>query len=283
MTKRLFALLTAVAMTTMLAACGGAGGNDITVVSREDGSGTRGAFTELMKITKKDANGNQIDMTTQDAIITSKTDVMLSTVAGDAAAIGYISLGSLSDKVKALAIDGTAATAENVKNGTYKIVRPFNIAVKGEPIGVAADFIRFILSADGQAVVSTDYIAAIGDAPAFETDGAAGKMVIGGSSSVSPLMEKLIEAYQTINGAANIELQSADSTSGMTGTMDGTFAIGMASRELARSEADELTAIAIALDGIAVIVSTKNPVERLSMEQVGQIYTGGVTSWPDLV
>lgn len=283
--KRFFALLTAAAMTVMLAACGGGNGdsaNEITVVSREDGSGTRGAFTELMEVTVKDASGNKTDMTTADAIITNKTDVMLSTVAGDPAAIGYVSLGSLNDQVKALSIEGVAATPENVKQGTYKVVRPFNIATKGDPTGVARDFIRFILSSDGQAVVASGYISAVSNAPAFETDGSAGKIVVGGSSSVAPLMEKLIEAYQTINGAGEIELQTSDSTSGMTGTMDGTFDIGMASRALGQDEAAQLTATVIALDGIAVIVNNENPFDGLTMAQVRMVYTGEITDWSEL-
>ncbi|MGM9612865.1 MAG: substrate-binding domain-containing protein [Butyricicoccus sp.] len=300
--KRLFALLMAAALATTLTACGGSsgeastggasasettenGGSDlgpISVVSREDGSGTRGAFVELTGVEQKDADGNKTDMTTEDAIITNKTDVMLSTVAGDPAAIGYVSLGSLNDNVKAAKIDGAEATPENVKSGAYKLSRPFNVATKGEPTGVAGDFMNFILSADGQTVVSDGYIAVNDAAEAFQTDGSSGKIVVGGSSSVSPLMEKLIEAYQKINAAAEIELQTSDSTSGMTGTIEGTFDIGMASRELKDKEAAELTGTAIALDGIAVIVNNENPMDGLTTEQVMQIYTGEITDWAEL-
>lgn len=297
MKKRIFAILTLAAITAMMAGCGSSndsgngsgsaayGGSDlgmITVVSREDGSGTRGAFIELMGIEQKDADGNKTDMTTVDAMITNKTDVMLSTIAGDPAAIGYVSLGSLNDNVKALQIDGAEATAENVKSGTYKVARPFNIATKGEPTGVAKDFINYILSADGQKIVSEDYISISDDAAAFETDGSSGKIVVGGSSSVFPLMEKLAEGYEAINGAAEIEVQSSDSTAGMSGAADGTFDIGMASRALKDDEAAQLTGTVIANDGIAVIVNNENAISGLTSEQVQKIYTSEITDWSEV-
>ncbi len=297
MKKRIFAILTLAAITAMMAGCGSSndsgngsgsaayGGSDlgmITVVSREDGSGTRDAFIELMGIEQKDADGNKTDMTTVDAMITNKTDVMLSTIAGDPAAIGYVSLGSLNDNVKALQIDGAEATAENVKSGTYKVARPFNIATKGEPTGVAKDFINYILSADGQKIVSEDYISISDDAADFETDGSSGKIVVGGSSSVFPLMEKLAEGYEAINGAAEIEVQSSDSTAGMSGAADGTFDIGMASRALKDDEAAQLTGTVIANDGIAVIVNNENAISGLTSEQVQKIYTGEITDWSEV-
>ena len=296
-TKKLFALLTAAAMLTAMTACGGnndsasgsdaaaSGGSDlgmISVVSREDGSGTRGAFIELMGVEEKDADGNKTDMTTADAIITNNTEVMMSTVAGDPASIGYVSLGSLNDQVKALTVDGAEATAENVKSGTYKVARPFNIATKGEPTGVAKDFINFILSADGQKIVSEDYITVDDQAAAFQTDGSTGKLAIGGSSSVTPLMEKLVEAYKAINAGAEIELQASDSTSGMTGTIEGTYDIGMASREMKEEELAELKGTVIAMDGIAVIVNNENPLTGLTSEQIGQIYKGEITDWSEV-
>ena len=231
---------------------------------------------------EKDADGNKTDMTTTDAIITNNTEVMMSTVAGDPAAIGYVSLGSLGDQVKALTVDGAEATAENVKSGAYKVSRPFNIATKGEPTGVAKDFINFILSADGQKVVSEDYITIDDQAAAFETDGSTGKLVIGGSSSVTPLMEKLVEAYEAINAGADIELQTSDSTSGMTGTIEGTYDIGMASRELKDDESAQLNGIVIAMDGIAMIVNKENPITGLTSEQIGQIYKGEITDWSEV-
>lgn len=250
----------------------------IHVVSREDGSGTRGAFVELTGV--EDDNG---DNTTVDAEIANRTDAVLTTVAGNEAAIGYVSLGSLNDTVKAVKVDGVEATVDNVKSGTYTLSRPFNIATKGEPTGVAKDFINFILSADGQAIVEEEnYIKVDDAAPAFTSDGSSGQIAVGGSSSVSPVMEKLIEAYKAVNPNAQIDLQTSDSTSGMTGAMDGTFAIGMASRELKDEEAAQLTGTAIALDGIAVIVNTANTVENLTMDQIRSIYVGETTDWADV-
>ena len=249
----------------------------IHVVSREDGSGTRGAFVELTGV--EDDNG---DNTTVEAEIANRTDAVLTTVAGNEAAIGYVSLGSLNDTVKAVTVDGVEATVDNVKSGDYTLSRPFNIATKGEPTGVAADFIGFIMSADGQAIVGEDYITVNDEAEAFTSDGSSGQITVGGSSSVSPVMEQLIEAYEAVNPNAKIELQTSDSTSGMTGAMDGTFAIGMASRELHDDEAGQLTAQAIAMDGIAVIVNPANTVDNLTMDQIRSIYVGETTDWSEV-
>ena len=249
----------------------------IHVVSREDGSGTRGAFVELTGV--EDDNG---DNTTVEAEIANRTDAVLTTVAGNEAAIGYVSLGSLNDTVKAVTVDGVEATVDNVKSGDYTLSRPFNIATKGEPTGVAADFINFIMSADGQAIVGEDYITVNDEAEAFTSDGSSGQITVGGSSSVSPVMEQLIEAYEAVNPNAKIELQTSDSTSGMTGAMDGTFAIGMASRELHEDEAGQLTAQAIAMDGIAVIVNPANTVDNLTMDQIRSIYVGETTDWSEV-
>lgn len=259
-----------------VAASGTSGG--ITVISREDGSGTRSAFVELTGV--EDDNG---DNTTVDAEIANKTDVVLTSVAGNESSIGYVSLGSLNDTVKAVKVDGVEATTDSVKSGDYKLSRPFNIATKGEPTGVAKDFINFILSADGQAIVEEEgYIMVNDAAEAFTTDGSEGQIAVGGSSSVSPVMEKLIEAYQAVNPKAKIELQISDSTSGMTGAIDGTFAIGMASRELKDEEKAELTGTSIALDGIAVVVNPNNTVEDLTMDQIKSIYIGETTDWADV-
>ena len=249
----------------------------IHVVSREDGSGTRGAFVELTGV--EDDNG---DNTTVEAEIANRTDAVLTTVAGNEAAIGYVSLGSLNDTVKAVTVDGVEATVDNVKSGTYTLSRPFNIATKGEPTGVAADFINFIMSADGQAIVGEDYITVNDEAEAFASDGSSGQITVGGSSSVSPVMEQLIEAYKAVNPNAQIDLQTSVSTSGMTGAMDGTFAIGMASRELHEDEAGQLTAQAIAMDGIAVIVNPANTVDNLTMDQIRSIYVGETTDWSEV-
>lgn len=259
-------------------------GEYINVTSREDGSGTRGAFIELFGIEEKNEAGEKIDYTTEEANITNSTDVMMTTVAGDEYAIGYISLGSLNDTVKAVSIDGAEATVENIKSGSYTIARPFNIATKGEVSDVAQDFIDYILSADGQAVIADNgYITVDDAAAAFESNGAEGKIVVAGSSSVTPVMEKLKEAYTAVNAGAEIEIQESDSTTGMTAAMDGTCDIGMASRELKDSETEGgLTATVIAMDGIAVIVNNDNPTTELSKDDVNGIFRGEITTWGDV-
>lgn len=256
---------------------------EITVVSREDGSGTRGAFIELLKIEEKGADGNKTDRTTKEAIIANKTDVMLTNVAGDDYAIGYVSLGSLSSNVKALSVDGVEASAENIKNGTYKVARPFNIATKGSVSEVAQDFINFILSNEGQKVVSSSYIAVNDNVPAFSGSNPSGKVVVAGSSSVTPIMEKLKEAYLAVNPNAQIEVQLSDSTAGMTGAIDGTCDIGMASRNLKDSEKEKLTGIEIALDGIAIIVNNNNDINDISAEDVKSIFVGEKTVWSEIL
>lgn len=255
----------------------------ITVVSREDGSGTRGAFIELFGIEEKDASGKKVDNTTDDATITNSTEVMMTTVAGDEAAIGYTSLGALNSSIKALKVDGAEATAANVKNGTYKISRPFNIATKGTVSEVTQDFINYILSEDGQKIVESNGYISQGNSGAFTSNGASGKIVVAGSSSVTPVMEKLLEAYQKVNTGAKIELQESDSTTGMTAAIDGTCDIGMASRELKDSEKSAgLTNQVIALDGIAVIVNNKNSASNITSEQVKAIFTGETTDWSNV-
>lgn len=258
---------------------------EITVLSREDGSGTRGAFIELFGIEQKNDAGEKEDMTTDDAQITNSTSVMMTTVQGNPKAIGYISLGSLDESVvKAVEIDGAAPTVENVKAGTYKAVRPFNIATKGEASEAAQDFINFIMSADGQKVVSENgYITVDDAAPAYAASGVSGKVVVGGSSSVTPVMEKLKEAYMALNPDVTVEVQQSDSTTGMTSTVDGAYDIGMASRELKDSELEAgLTPTVIAQDGIAVIVNKENTLTGLTSEQVLSIYTGETTDWSEL-
>ena len=257
--------------------------NDISIVSREDGSGTRGAFIELFGIEEKQGD-QKVDMTTEDAQITNNTSVMLTTVAKDDYAIGYVSLGSLDDSVKALKIDGAEATEENIKDGSYKVSRPFNIATKGDPTNeVAKDFIDYILSKDGQQVISDNGYISNDDAADYAKTAPSGKCVVGGSSSVSPVMEKLIEAYKKVNPNAEIELQTSDSTTGMTSTIEGSYDIGMASRELKDSETSEgLKATVIATDGIAVIVNKANTADELSADQVKSIYVGDVTTWDEV-
>ena len=256
--------------------------DQINVVSREDGSGTRGAFIELFGIEQKNDDGTKKDLTTKDSIIATKTDIMLTNIENDKSAIGYVSLGSLNDKVKVLSIDGVQANAENVKNGTYQICRPFIIAIKDNVAGITKDFIDFILSEEGQEVVSQGYIAIDDNAPMYEGNMPGGKITIAGSSSVTPIMEKLKEAYLAKNPAVQIEIQMSDSTPGITGAIDGTCEIGMASRDLKESEKEKLVSIEIALDGIAVIVNSENILSELTKEQVKEIYTGNIINWSEL-
>lgn len=256
--------------------------NDITVISREDGSGTRGAFIELFEIEEKSSDGTKTDHTTEEAVIVSKTGIVLQNVAGDLLSIGYVSLGSLNDTVKAIKINGVEATAENVKNGTYEVKRPFNIATKGTISDVANDFITFIMSAEGQNIVLENGYIKVDDAAAsYTSKNLSGKIVVAGSSSVSPVMEKLAEAYQEINGDVKIEIQTSDSTTGMQNAIDGSCDIGMASRDLKDSEKSELQNKEIALDGIAVVVNPENPITDLTKDQVKEIFTGSITSWID--
>ena len=257
--------------------------SDVTIVSREDGSGTRGAFIELFGIEEKQDDGTKVDMTTTDAQITNNTSVMLTTVADNEYAIGYVSLGSLNDSVKALKIDGAEATAENIENGSYKVSRPFNIAVKKDLNNkVAKDFMSFIMSTEGQKVVADEKYIAVADVKDYAGTKPSGSCVVGGSSSVSPLMEKLIEAYKAVNPNASIELQTSDSTTGMTSTIEGSYDIGMASRELKGEEAAELEPTVIATDGIAVVVNNANPLDELSADQVKDIYVGNVSTWDEI-
>lgn len=262
----------------------GSASQPISVVSREDGSGTRGAFVELTGVEEKDADGNKTDNTTADAIISNSTEIMMTTVSGDEYAIGYSSTGSLNDTVKALNVDGVEPTAQNIKDGKYSLSRPFNIATKGTPGKLAQDFIDYILSEEGQKVVEDNgYIASVDSAKAFKSNGESGKLVVAGSSSVTPVMEKLAEAYKAVNKKAEIEIQESDSTTGMTAAADGTCDIGMASRELEDSEKDKgLTSQAIALDGIAVIVNTQNTRTEITTDMVKKIFTGEVTDWNDV-
>ena len=274
----------AMVLAMILVICSAALAEEINVISREDGSGTRGAFIELFGIEQKDADGNKVDYTTDDADITNSTSVMMTSVAGNPAAIGYISLGSLNETVKALAIDGVAASVENIKAGSYTVARPFNIATQAEVSEAAQAFIDFILSAEGQAVIEANgYIAAVEDAPAFAGSSIAGKVVVAGSSSVTPVMEKLKEAYEAINPNANIEVQQSDSTTGMNNAIEGVCDIGMASCAVKDSEIEAgLTSITIAMDGIAVIVSNDNATDGLTTDQVRAIYMGEITDWSEI-
>ena len=286
MRKIVSSVLLATMVTVSLVGCAGKQGFDnkkeINVVSREEGSGTRGAFIELFEIEVKDGDTKK-DMTTKEAVIAKQSDVMMTNIDQDMYGIGYVSTGSLVDTVKAINIDGVEATAENIKNGNYTVARPFQIATKGEPEGVAKDFIEFILSAEGQEVVGDSYIPVIDNAPSYVGDSPSGKIVIAGSSSVTPVMEKLKEAYLAINLNAKIEIQQSDSSAGMAGAIEGSCDIGMASRDLKDGELEYLTPLPIALDGIAVITDTENPVTNLTKEQVRGIFTGEITNWGEVI
>lgn len=280
--SRMLALALALMCMTVTALADFDAGRLINVISREEGSGTRSAFVELTGVEQK-IEGKKVDMTTEDAQITNNTAVMLTTVAGDAYAIGYVSLGSMNDSVKAVSVEGVEAAAENVANGSYKIARPFNIAYREAAITqLGLDFIDYIMSAEGQAIVADNGYVALDGADAYAGSKPAGKLVVAGSSSVSPVMEKLAEAYQALNPDAEIEIQTSDSTTGMTAAMGGSCEIGMSSRALKDAEAAELTGVTIAMDGIAVIVNHENPTSDLSVEQIGAIYTGDVTNWNEL-
>ena len=256
---------------------------DITVISREDGSGTRGAFIELTGVEEKNDAGEKMDMTTEAAAIQSSTNGVMTAVANDETAIGYISLGSLNDTVKAVTVGGVAASADTVKDGTYTLARPFNIVTNGDATDpVAVDFIAYCMSPDGQALATEDgYIG--GEGTEYTSTQPSGSITVGGSSSVSPLMEKLIEAYKTVNPNATVELLTTDSTTGVTGALDGTYTVGMASRELKDTEtAEGAQATVLAMDGIAVVVNPANSVSDLSVDQIKSIYTGEATVWSDL-
>ena len=258
--------------------------SSINVLSREDGSGTRGAFIELFGVEKKNAQGKKVDYTTDEASITNSTAVMLTTVAGNKYAIGYVSLGSLSSSVKAVKIDGVSATVDNINNGSYKIARPFNVAVRNNLSNAAQDFLNYILSSDGQDIIAANKYIKVPAAKSYSASGISGKIVVAGSSSVSPVMEKLIEAYKSLNQSVQIELQTSDSTTGVINAIDGTCDIGMASRALKDSEKEKgVREVTIAIDGIAVIINNDNPVESLKKSDVEGIFTGKINSWSEFV
>lgn len=290
--KRYLALLLLGVMTlSSLAGCGDKANiadfdssKEINIITREDGSGTRGAFIELFGIEQKNDAGEKVDYTADTAAVTNSTSVMMTTVVGDLYSIGYISLGSMNDTVKAIQIDGTSATVDNIKNGTYKIARPFNIATKKELSKAAQDFINFIMSADGQTVVEENGYITVSNATTYSGKMDSGKIVVAGSSSVTPVMEKLKEAYLEKNPDVTIEIQQSDSSTGMSDAIDGTCDIGMASRELKDSEIESgLTSTVIAMDGIAVIVNNNNVIDNLTSDQVKAIFTGESTVWSDIL
>lgn len=297
MKKKILAIAMTALMVVGVAACGSSSSSSttdssstdttadgmtgpISVISREEGSGTRGAFVELMGIVDDSDN----DITTIDAEITNSTSVMLTTVAGNKQSIGYVSLGSLSDDVKAVKVDGVEASVDDIKNGSYSVSRPFLVAYKdGQLSELAQDYLKYILSADGQAIISENgYISVSDSAEAYTASGLSGKLVLAGSTSVSPVMEKLADAYKALNPDVTIEIQQTGSGAGITSAIEGVCDFGMSSRELKESEAAELKAEQIALDGIAVIVNNENPTDDISSENIKNIYLGEVTNWEDI-
>ena len=297
MKKKILAIAMTALMVVGVAACGSSSSNSttdssstdttadgmtgqISVISREEGSGTRGAFVELMGIVDDSDN----DITTIDAEITNSTSVMLTTVAGNKQSIGYVSLGSLSDDVKAVKVDGVEASVDDIKNGSYSVSRPFLVAYKdGQLSELAQDYLKYILSSDGQAIISENgYISVSDSAEAYTASGLSGKLVLAGSTSVSPVMEKLADAYKALNPDVTIEIQQTGSGAGITSAIEGVCDFGMSSRELKESEAAELKADQIALDGIAVIVNNENPTDDISSENIKNIYLGEVTNWEDV-
>ncbi|MEG1560036.1 MAG: substrate-binding domain-containing protein [Clostridia bacterium] len=285
--KKFFCAITIV-LALMLGVSGCSGGKfdmsfPITVITRESGSGTRSAFIELFSVESVNEKGEKVDNTVMTADVNDSTGIVLSNIASNKNAIAYVSLGAINDTVKALSIDGVSATVENVKNGTYKISRPFNIATKSDISAIASDFIAFILSKDGQATVEKAGYIAIENLSDYKTKGASGKIVVAGSSSVTPVMQKLKEAYLALNAGVTIDIQESDSTSGITATIEGIADIGMVSRELKESEIKKgLTSKKIAIDGIAVIVNPENTIDGLKKDQVKDIYTGKSTKWSDI-
>lgn len=282
-TSKLAAIFTSVALAaTMLASCGG-NSDKITVISREDGSGTRGAFIELTGIEEKDSNGNKTDNTKKDALICKSTDVVLTQVSGDKNAIGYISFGSLNDTVKALKVEGVEPSTATIESGDYKIVRPFNIAVKDGLSDAAQDFENYILSSEGQDIIEkAGYIKIDKSAAAYASNNASGKVVVSGSSSVTPVMEKLTEAYQKANTNVTVDVQQSDSSTGIKDAINGTSDIGMASRDISDDELSQgIKSVTIAQDAIAVIVNKDNAVEDITMDEIKAIYTGSKTTWSD--
>lgn len=298
MKKKIFAIVAMAALVlTVFAGCGSTGSSssgatsaeqtafdtskEITVVTREEGSGTRDAFTELTGVLVKDGD-TKTDNTVVSAVTINSTEAVITNVKDNDAAIGYISLGSLNDSVKALQINGIDATAENVKSGDYEISRPFNIAYKGQLSEVAKDFVDFIMSSDGQKVIEENGYVAVSEEAAYKGTKPSGKISIAGSSSVSPVIEKLSEAYKAVNANAEVEIQTSDSSAGMQAAMEGTCDIGMASRDLKDEEKSSLTPTTIAKDGIAVIVNSNNTTKTLTLDQVKSIYTGETKVWSDI-
>lgn len=286
--RKLLAIVAALTMVFSVALAAFDASQTISVVSREEGSGTRGAFIELTGIATKGADGKEVDNTYLEADFVNSTSLVMTTVASNEYAIGYASLSSVlaNDTVKALKVNGVVASTEDILSQAYPIARPFNIVTKGELTDeIAKDFYAFIMSKEGQKVVGENGLVPVDTAetPAYEGKALEGKLTVGGSTSVTPIMEKLAEAYNVLQPKVVIDLQSTGSTAGVTGALDGTYQLGMASRGLKDSEkGNGAVGTVIAMDGIAVIVHPDNPIEDLTVEQIRQVFVGEVTTWDAL-
>ncbi|MFU2163732.1 substrate-binding domain-containing protein [Streptococcus pluranimalium] len=287
--KKMMTLAALLLASSSLAACGNnqantnsAANETIEVVSREDGSGTRGAFNDIVGILEK-SNGKEIDHTVKTAIIQNNTEGVISSVSGNTAAVGYVSLGSLNDKVKALDVEGVKASSETVLDGEYKLQRPFNIVWSNELSELGQDFISYIHSEKGQKVVTDNkFVEAKTSKVPYNGGSKSGKLLIVGSTSVVPLMEKLVEAYQKENPGVVIDITANGSSAGITAAQEKTADIGMVSRELTPEESKTLKHDSIALDGIALIVNKANKRDTIGMTDIKDIFTGKVSQWGDL-
>lgn len=278
--KRILSIATLFAVIlTALCACGKSSGSTISVITREEGSGTRGAFVELLGIVDGDGNDNIV----KTAEATNSTSVMMTTVAGNKNAIGYVSLGSLSSDVKAIKVDGAEPTVANIEAGTYKVARPFNLVYNDDKLSdVAADFVKFIMSSEGQAVVTKKGYISVKTSDSYKSSGLTGTVVLDGSTSVGPLMDAIADEYKKLNPDVKVQIQQAGSSAGINSAIEGVCDIGMSSRELKSSESAKIKAHKMATDGIAVIVNNSNTVDGLTSEQIKSIFLGETTSWDGL-
>ncbi len=278
--KRILSIATLFAVIlTALCACGKSSGSTISVITREEGSGTRGAFVELLGIVDGDGNDNIV----KTAEATNSTSVMMTTVAGNKNAIGYVSLGSLSSDVKAIKVDGAEPTVANIEAGTYKVARPFNLVYNDDKLSdVAADFVKFIMSSEGQAIVTKKGYISVKTSDSYKSSGLTGTVVLDGSTSVGPLMDAIADEYKKLNPDVKVQIQQTGSSAGINSAIEGVCDIGMSSRELKSSESAKIKAHKMATDGIAVIVNNSNTVDGLASEQIRSIFLGETTSWDGL-
>lgn len=278
--KKILSIATLFAVIlTALCACGKSSGSTISVITREEGSGTRGAFVELLGIVDGDGNDNIV----KTAEATNSTSVMMTTVAGNKNAIGYVSLGSLSSDVKAIKVDGAEPTVANIEAGTYKVARPFNLVYNDDKLSdVAVDFVKFIMSNEGQAIVTRKGYISVKTSDSYKSSGLTGTVVLDGSTSVGPLMDAIADEYKKLNPDVKVQIQQTGSSAGINSAIEGVCDIGMSSRELKSSESAKIKAHKMATDGIAVIVNNSNTVDGLTSEQIRSIFLGETTSWDGL-